>query len=214
MIIAPSILNADYLNLDSQIKKAVNAGIIRFHIDIMDGHFVPNLSFGPQMIVDFKREFPMIDAEIHMMADKPETMVPLFVKAGADLIELHYEAMTEAQLDYWLDYLRANNVGTGLALNPDTDIQLVKPFAAKLDQLLIMTVKPGFGHQRFLPESIAKISKAKELFDLPIEVDGGINSQTAQLAQEAGASIFVSGSYIFKTGTIANQIYHLQERLK
>lgn len=213
-MIAPSILNANYLKLDEQIKKAVNAGITRFHLDIMDGHFVPNLSFGPQLVSDFKREFPMIDAEIHMMAGNPEKLVPLFVNAGADIIELHYEAMEAAKLSYWLDYLHANSLQAAIALSPKTPISRIKPWADKIDQLLLMTVEPGLGQQSFLPASLAKIRAAKAEFNLPIEVDGGINRETAKLAKEAGADIFVAGSYIFRRGDIGRQIFLLQETLK
>jgi ribulose-phosphate 3-epimerase len=215
MVIAPSILNADNLNLDDEIKQAIAAGISRFHIDIMDGHFVPNLSFGPQLVTDFKREFPMIDAEIHLMSDNPKQMVPLFVKAGADLVELHYEAMSTETLTYWLDYLRANNVNSGLVLNPETPVSVVAPFLPKLKQVLLMTVKPGFGAQAFIPESLAKISRLRQLAaDIDIEVDGGINALTAKQAREAGANVFVAGSYIFKKGNISQQIYQLKESIK
>lgn len=219
MIIAPSILNANNLQLKKEIGKAVDAGITRFHIDIMDGHFVPNLSYGPQLVCDFKREFPMIDAEIHLMSDNPKTLVPEFVKAGADLIELHYEAMSEEDLDYWIDYLISNGVKAGLVLNPETPISVVKKFAPKINQLLLMTVHPGFGGQGFLPESSERIEKARSLldkngFNIPIEVDGGIDDQTAQIAANSGAEIFVAGSYIFGKDSIQAQIDRLTEVLK
>lgn len=219
MLIAPSILNADNLNLKKDISKAIEAGIERFHIDIMDAHFVPNLSFGPELVSDFKREFPMTDAEIHLMSDKPDVLVPAFVKAGADMIELHYEAMSEEKLDYWLDYIISNDVKTGLVLSPDTPVEVIKKFASKLDQVLLMTVYPGFGGQKFIPESTEKITKTRELLDelkrdIPIEVDGGINDQTAKLARDAGAEIFVAGSYIFKKGNIEGQVSHLEEIIK
>ena len=164
MIIAPSILNADNLNLETDIKEAIAAGINRFHIDIMDGHFVPNLSFGPQLAEDFKREFPMTDAEIHLMSDSPDDLVPAFVNAGADLIELHYEAMDEDKLDYWLDYLISNGVNTGLALNPDTPSDVVTKYVSKLNQVLVMTVYPGFGGQEFIANSAQKIKEVRELW--------------------------------------------------
>lgn len=219
MLIAPSILNADNLNLKKDISKAIEAGIERFHIDIMDAHFVPNLSFGPELVSDFKREFPMTDAEIHLMSDKPDVLVPAFVKAGADMIELHYEAMSEEKLDYWLDYIISNDVKTGLVLSPDTPVEVIKKFASKLDQVLLMTVYPGFGGQKFIPESTEKIIKTRELLDelkrdIPIEVDGGINDQTAKLARDAGAEIFVAGSYIFKKGNIEGRVSHLEEIIK
>lgn len=219
MLIAPSILNADNLNLKKDISKAIEAGISRFHIDIMDAHFVPNLSFGPELVADFKREFPMTDAEIHLMSDKPDVLVPAFVKAGADLLELHYEAMDEEKLDYWLDYLISNDVKAGLVLSPDTPIDVVKKFALKLDQVLLMTVYPGFGGQKFITDSVERISSMRKLLDelgrnIPIEVDGGIDDQTAKPAKEAGAEVFVAGSYIFKKGNICEQVSHLEEIIK
>lgn len=213
MLIAPSILNADNLNLETDIKDAIAAGISRFHIDIMDGHFVPNLSFGPQLVEDFKREFPMTDAEIHLMSDNPDDLVPAFVNAGADLVELHYEAMSEKKLDYWLDYLISNDVKTSLAINPDTPSDVVSKFASKLDQVLVMTVHPGFGGQKFITDSAEKIKQVREIMgpDTAIEVDGGINDQTIKIAKDAGADIFVVGSYLYKDGDIANQVRKLEK---
>lgn len=213
MLIAPSILNADNLNLETDIKDTIAAGISRFHIDIMDGHFVPNLSFGPQLVEDFKREFPMTDAEIHLMSDNPDDLVPAFVNAGADLVELHYEAMSEKKLDYWLDYLISNDVKTSLAINPDTPSDVVSKFASKLDQVLVMTVHPGFGGQKFITDSAEKIKQVREIVgtDTAIEVDGGVNDQTIKIAKDAGADIFVVGSYLYKDGDIANQVRKLEK---
>ncbi|WP_308555310.1 ribulose-phosphate 3-epimerase [uncultured Lactobacillus sp.] len=212
MLIAPSILNADNLNLETDIKDAIAAGISRFHIDIMDGHFVPNLSFGPQLVEDFKREFPMTDAEIHLMSDNPKDLVPAFVNAGADLIELHYEAMSEEKLNYWFDYLISNDVNTSLAINPDTPSDVVVKFAPKLDQVLVMTVHPGFGGQKFIENSAEKIKQVREIVgpDVAIEVDGGINDQTIKTAKDAGANVFVVGSYLYKDGDIANQVRKIE----
>lgn len=216
MIIAPSILNADNLNLENDIKGAIAAGISRFHIDIMDGHFVPNLSFGPQLVEDFKREFPMTNAEIHLMSDNPKDLVPAFVNAGADLVELHYEAMSEEKLDYWLDYLISNDVNTSLAINPDTPSDVVTKFASKLNQVLVMTVHPGFGGQKFIESSAEKIKQVREIVgpDVAIEVDGGVNDQTIKIAKDAGANVFVVGSYLYKDGNIANQVRKLENVIK
>ncbi|WEV70334.1 ribulose-phosphate 3-epimerase [Lactobacillus sp. ESL0785] len=216
MLIAPSILNANNLDLKSDIQAAVTAGIRRFHIDIMDGHFVPNLSFGPQLVSDFKAQFPEIEAEIHLMSNQPEVLVPAFVKAGADLVELHYEAMTEEELNKWLDYLNEQHVKAGLVLSPDTPVTVLTKFKAKIQQVLLMTVYPGFGGQKFLPTAVSKVKQANELLagQLPIEVDGGINAVTAKTARDAGASVIVAGSYIFKSGAIAGQVDELMEILR
>lgn len=216
MMIAPSILNINNLDLKNDIQVTAQAGIKRFHIDIMDGHFVPNLSFGPQVVSDFKKTFPKLEAEVHLMSNKPEIMVPAFVKAEADLMLLHYEAMDTAELNKWIDYLKQHQVRVGLVLNPDTPLTVLPPFIPKIDQLLIMTVYPGFGGQKFIAESCEKIRQAKVMLasKIPVEVDGGINRQTAKLAQEAGAEIFVAGSYLFCQESVVAQINELNRVLK
>lgn len=215
MIIAPSILNADNLNLKNEIDEAVAAGVDRFHIDIMDGHFVPNLSFGPQLVNDFKREFPMTNAEIHLMSDNPDDLVPAFVDAGADIIELHYEAMSESKLNYWFDYLASNGVHAALAINPDTSVKVIEKFLLKISQILVMTVHPGFGGQGFIANSTSRIKEVRKLAgpNVPIEVDGGINDETIKLAEQAGADVFVVGSYLYEDGDVAHQIHLLKEKL-
>jgi ribulose-phosphate 3-epimerase len=216
MLIAPSILNIDNLKLSESIKIAVEAGITRFHIDIMDGHFVPNLSFGPQLVADFKRDFPQLEAEVHLMSNNPDDMVPAFVKDGTDVMLLHYESMPEDKLNYWLDYLKDHQVKTGMVLNPDTPIEVLTKYMPMLDQVLLMTVYPGFGGQKFIPKSTQRINQAVNLLQnkIPVEVDGGINAETAKIARKAGASIFVAGSYIFCQNNIAGQINELNGVLR
>lgn len=214
MLIAPSILNADNLNLAKEIAAAKEAGITRFHLDIMDGHFVPNLSFGPQLVQDFKKQFPDLEAEVHLMSSNLREMLPAFVKAGADLIEFHYEADYANQIPGWLDYLYDSGVKAGIVLNPDTEIRVLKQLLPKLDQILIMTVYPGFGGQKFMEVAPSRIKAAKDLAgDIPIEVDGGINAETAKLAKEAGATVFVAGSYIFSQKAIDQQVAELKRIL-
>ena len=216
MIIAPSILNADNLNLKENIKDAVAVGIDRFHIDIMDGHFVPNLSFGPQLISDFKREFPMTDAEIHFMSNNPDDLIPAFVEAGADIMELHYGAMSESKLNYWLDYLASNGVEAVLAIKPDIPADVVEKFLPKIKQVLVMTVNPGFGGQSFIADSAEKIKQVREIVgpNMAIEVDGGINDRTIKIAKDASADVFVVGSYLYENGNIANQVLKLEKIIK
>ena len=216
MIIAPSILNADNLNLKENIKDAVAVGIDRFHIDIMDGHFVPNLSFGPQLISDLKREFPMTDAEIHFMSNNPDDLIPAFVEAGADIMELHYGAMSESKLNYWLDYLASNGVEAVLAIKPDIPADVVEKFLPKIKQVLVMTVNPGFGGQSFIADSAEKIKQVREIVgpNMAIEVDGGINDRTIKIAKDAGADVFVVGSYLYENGNIANQVLKLEKIIK
>lgn len=214
--IAPSILNADNMNLGSDIQEAIDTGIKRFHIDIMDGHFVPNLSYGPELVKDFKEAFPNIEAEIHLMSNNLDVTIPAFVKAGADLVEFHYEATD--QVEKWLNYLKEHNVKAGLVINPETSVEKIKPYLDLVDQILVMTVKPGFGGQSFRPDSDERISQVKELItasgkNIKIEVDGGIDDHTAEIAKNAGADIFVAGSFIFKKGPIAQQILKLENIL-
>ncbi|MCI1290481.1 MAG: ribulose-phosphate 3-epimerase [Lactobacillus sp.] len=211
--IAPSILNANNLQLGQEIEQAVRAGIHRFHIDIMDGHFVPNLSYGPQLVSDFKAAYPAVTAEIHLMVDEL-SLIEKFAAAGADLIEFHYEAAPE-QVDHWLDYLHGQHVQAGLVLNPETPVAVVQKFLPKLDQILLMTVHPGFGGQSFLPESLKRLQELRQLVgpDFPVEVDGGINDQTGRKASAAGANVFVAGSYIFGGKSIAEQVKQLQQAL-
>lgn len=213
-MIAPSILNANNMNLGHDISVAAQSGISRFHIDIMDGHFVPNLSYGPELVKDFKKEFPKLEAEVHLMSNNLEVTLPPFVKAGADLLEFHLEATKKPE--EWLDYLHEHQVKAGLVISPDTPVQDIKPFLNKIDQLLIMSVYPGFGGQSFIEKSVNRIVQAKELIktagkDIPIEVDGGIDNQTITQAVKAGADIYVAGSYVFKKGPIDQQIANLNQ---
>lgn len=216
-MIAPSILNADNMHLSRDIKAAIESGITRFHIDIMDGHFVPNLSYGPELVKDFKRSFPLTEAEIHLMSNNLDTTLPLFVEAGCDILEFHYEATDKPE--YWLKYLKDHNVRRGMAINPSTPVEEIKPFLKDLDQVLLMTVKPGFGGQKFEEKSVERLVELKNLIkseglNLPIEVDGGINHETFKLARDAGATILVAGSYIFKNGSIADQVMKLKKEDK
>lgn len=216
-MIAPSILNADNMHLSCDIKAAIESGITRFHIDIMDGHFVPNLSYGPELVKDFKRSFPLTEAEIHLMSNNLDTTLPLFVEAGCDILEFHYEATDKPE--HWLKYLKDHSVQRGMAINPSTPVEEIKPFLKDLDQVLLMTVKPGFGGQKFEEKSVERLVELKNLIkseglNLPIEVDGGINHETFKLARDAGATILVAGSYIFKNGSIADQVMKLKKEDK
>lgn len=219
MKIAPSILNADQMNLKDEIAQAIQAGSDQFHLDIMDAHFVPNLSFGPALVHDFKQSFPQVSVDIHLMSNRPQVLVPAFVKAGADLIELHYESMPKEQLQHWLAYLKAHQVQAGLVLNPETPVTVIGDYLARVQQILLMTVHPGFGGQKFLPGAASRISQARAILTqrrakATLAVDGGINQQTIATAKKAGADLFVVGSYIFSQGKIAGQIKKLERIIK
>lgn len=206
-IIAPSILNADNMHLGAAIAKAKAAGIKRFHLDIMDGHFVLNLSYGPQLVQDFKKAFPGEVAEVHLMANNLD-LIPSFVKAGCDVLEFHFEA-AGSDTAKWLTYLQDHNVKAGLVLNPDTDVNVVKDFVPNLDQVLLMSVHPGFGGQSFIPETLDRLAAVKKIARVPVEVDGGVNDKTASGAAKAGADILVAGSFIFGHADIAGQVKKL-----
>lgn len=216
-MIAPSILNANNMHLANNINAAINSGINRFHIDIMDGHFVPNLSYGPELIKDLKKEFSNVEVEVHLMSNNLDQMIPLFVETGCDLLEFHIEA-AQSNTQKWLNYLKENHVKAGIVLNPTTPIKEITSYLPSLDQLLLMTVIPGFGGQKFRNESASRIKEAKQIINkshhtLPIEVDGGINNTTAKIAKDAGAEIFVAGSYIFNKNTIKQQIDELAKSI-
>lgn len=213
-MIAPSILNADNMKLGQEIQEAADNGITRFHLDIMDGHFVPNLSYGPELVAAFKKNFPDLTAEVHLMSNNLAVTIPLFVEAGADLIEFHIESTDK--VEEWLDYLQAHHVKAGLAISPETPVEELQLYLNKIDQILVMSVKPGFGGQTFNSETPTRIKKICQMLkennlEIPIEVDGGIDDQTVKKVKAAGAEIFVAGSYIFKKGSIAQQIQKLEE---
>jgi len=216
MIIAPSILDINSFELEQDIQSAILTGTKRFHIDIMDGHFVPNLSFSPKFVRDFKDKFPLSIVEVHLMSNKLSRFIPAFVKAGADIIEFHYEATSK--VDYWLEYLHDHNVKAGLALNPETPVSNLSMYINCVDQILIMSVHPGFGGQKFLPETLKRIEQVNQLIKrslstILIEVDGGINDQNIVLAATAGCNVFVAGSYIFNSKDIPNQIKKLKNMI-
>ncbi|QNQ83873.1 ribulose-phosphate 3-epimerase [Lactobacillus sp. PV037] len=213
-MIAPSILNANNMKLGEEIQEAADNGITRFHLDIMDGHFVPNLSYGPELVSAFKKEFPKLTAEVHLMSNNLPVTIPLFVEAGADLIEFHLEATDK--VEEWLDYLHAHHVKAGLAISPETPVEELQLYLNKVDQILVMSVKPGFGGQSFNEKTPARVKRIYQMIkennlEIPIEVDGGIDDQTIKQVKEAGAKIFVAGSYIFKKGPIKQQIQKLEK---
>ena len=213
-MIAPSILNANNLHLAKNIRESINCGITRFHIDIMDGHFVPNLSYGPELIKDLRNEFPDIQIEIHLMSNNLEQMIPLFAKTGCDLLEFHLEVSKDNTFE-WLKFLKQSHIKSGIVLNPSTPVPNIIPYLNSIDQLLLMTVMPGFGGQKFKSNSSDRIKQAQALINqhnsyIPIEVDGGINKETARIAKNAGANVFVAGSYIYNQKSISNQIRELK----
>ncbi|GIP32958.1 ribulose-phosphate 3-epimerase [Paenibacillus sp. J2TS4] len=197
--IAPSILSADFARLAMEIKEVENGGADWIHVDVMDGHFVPNLTLGP-IIVEAIRPGTSLPLDVHLMIEKPERYISAFAKAGADYITVHAE--TCPHLHRTLHMIKEEGVKPGIALNPATPLSVLDHVLEEVDLILIMTVNPGFGGQRFISSMLSKIRELRRLVaesgrDIAIEVDGGINEQTAPLVVEAGADVLVAGSAVF-----------------
>lgn len=212
--IAPSILSADYANFESELKKLEATGTDYAHIDIMDGHFVPNISFGAGVVASMRPHSKLV-FDCHLMVSNPEHHIEDFARAGADIISIHAEATPH--IHGALQKIRAAGVKASVVINPGTPVEAVKNVLNLVDQVLVMTVNPGFGGQAFLPETMDKVRELVVLrevnqLDFDIEVDGGIDDETIGIAKEAGANVFVAGSYVFK-GDVAHQVQTLKEAL-
>jgi len=197
--IAPSILSADFSRIEEAVKLAEKAGADLIHIDIMDGHFVPNLTFGPQLVASL-REKTSLPLDVHLMVENPRFFIPLFHEAGADWISLHLEASVHIHKDITL--IKEFNRKAGLALNPATPFHLINDIIQELDYVLLMTVNPGWGGQEFIESCHAKISNLKKMLtdqniDIPIEIDGGVTYGNMEELIKDGVDIFVAGSGIF-----------------
>ncbi|MDU0201461.1 ribulose-phosphate 3-epimerase [Paenibacillus sp. MAH-36] len=212
--VAPSILSANFAKLGEEIKDAELGGADWIHVDVMDGHFVPNITIGP-LVVEAIRPVTKLPLDVHLMIEQPDRYIPDFVKAGADLISVHVEACTH--LHRTLHLIKQSGVKAGVVLNPATPISLIEHVLDEnLDLVLIMTVNPGFGGQAFIPGMLSKIralrdqSNAKGLSGLHIEVDGGINEVTARQVVEAGADVLVAGNAVFGQSDRADAIRRIR----
>lgn len=195
--IAPSMLSADYTAFRKDIEELEKAGADLIHWDIMDGHFVPNLTFGPGVVKQL-RPYSRLPFDVHLMVSNPDEMIPWFIEAGADIITVHAEA--SPHLDRTLDVIRSGGCSAGVSLNPSTSEEALKYVQDKLDLILVMTVNPGFGGQNFLESQLEKIRRIKDMIggrDIKIEVDGGINPMTAAECISVGADILVAGTSVF-----------------
>lgn len=197
--IAPSILSADFSKLGEEISDVEKGGAELIHVDVMDGHFVPNITIGP-LIVESIRPITKLPLDVHLMIENPDQYIESFAKAGADYITVHVEACRH--LHRTIQLIKSFGVKAGVVLNPATPVQLIEPILEELDIVLLMSVNPGFGGQKFIPSVLNKIKQVRDLakqkgVQLEIEVDGGVNEQTARLCVEAGATILVAGSAVY-----------------
>ncbi|WP_277998261.1 ribulose-phosphate 3-epimerase [Zhaonella formicivorans] len=197
--LAPSLLAADFSSLGTEVSKAEQAGVELLHLDIMDGHFVPNITFGPDLVKVLRSKSKLL-FDVHLMIAEPDRYIPAFARAGADFISVHVE--TCLHLHRTLQNIREQGVKAAVALNPATPLSTIEYVLSEVEMVLLMTVNPGFGGQQFIKAVLPKIAELRKIIDskglsVDIEVDGGINAETAPLAVQAGANILVAGSAIF-----------------
>ncbi len=210
MIIAPSILSSDFANLESEIKRLEDNGADWVHVDVMDGHFVPNLTIGAPVVKAIKpvTKLPM---DVHLMIENPAKYVKDFALAGADIITFHYEATKESTFEV-INIIKSYGVKVGISIKPKTPVSAIKPYLDMVDLVLIMTVEPGFGGQKFMEDCADKIFEVKAYANkgVIVEVDGGVNAQTSQHCKKCGADALVAGNYVFSSDNMKEAIASLR----
>jgi len=214
--ISPSILSADFSRLGEEVQAVEKAGADYIHVDVMDGHFVPNITIGP-MIVESLRKMTSLPLDVHLMIQNPDEFLTAFVEAGAGILTVHVEACPH--LHRTLTEIKKRGARAGVSLNPATPLCLIEPALEYADLVLVMTVNPGFGGQEFIPAMLPKIKQLRSLIDrkgwnLELEVDGGIKVDNIGAVAKAGADVFVSGSGIFKTSDYGKTITAMREEIK
>ena len=195
IIVAPSLLAADFSRLKEEVQEVEKCGAEYLHLDVMDGNFVPNISYGSPVISAIRPHSNLV-FDVHLMVEEPDRFIKDFVDAGADIITVHVEAIKH--LHRTIQLIKSYGKKVGVALNPATPIETLKHVVKEIDMILIMSVNPGFGGQAFIPEVLSKIEELRKLYpEMDIEVDGGVNDKTVEAIKEAGANVLVAGSYLF-----------------
>ena len=212
--IAPSILSADLLQLKTQVEMLAKNGADFIHVDVMDGHFVPNLTFGPNMVKTLKR-ITSVPLDVHLMISNPDLYIKDYVRAGADILTVHQEACTH--LHRTIQSIHQQGIKAGVSLNPATSLSTIENILDNIDLLLIMTVNPGFGGQKFIPQGLKKIAEARRMIDksgrdILLEVDGGVDNNTVESIVQHGANVLVSGSAIFGQPDIVKAMQQLKTK--
>ncbi|HEX4956545.1 MAG TPA: ribulose-phosphate 3-epimerase [Lacibacter sp.] len=211
-IIAPSLLSANFLNLQADCDMLNASAAEWYHLDVMDGRFVPNISFGP-MLIDFFRKATAKVCDVHLMIEEPEKYAEAFQKAGADILTVHYEACTHLHRN--IQQIKGLGMKAGVAVNPHTPVALLKDILADIDLVCLMSVNPGFGGQAFIPNTLSKIKELRQMIDerglkVDIEIDGGVTLENAKSIVEAGATVLVAGNTVFKSKNPTETIAQLK----